>query len=93
MPVLNLRAEMATEDSEQLSFELAGPDDISSCFCTGGTTGLPKIAMRTQFSEVFDVLDGEDLLGERFAIWKSDLLWIAVISRQRTTCDRDLVLG
>lgn len=62
MPVLNLRAEMATEDSEQLSFELAGPDDISSCFCTGGTTGLPKIAMRTQFSEVFDVWTAKTFL-------------------------------
>ncbi|MBC9252821.1 acyl-CoA synthetase [Pseudomonas alcaligenes] len=30
------------------------PQDISSYFCTGGTTGLPKIAMRTHGSEVFD---------------------------------------
>ncbi len=55
VPVLNLRAEMAKENGRELNFELAEPGDISSCFCTGGTTGLPKIAMRTQFSEIFDV--------------------------------------
>ncbi len=29
-------------------------DEASSYFCTGGTTGLPKIAVRTHGSEVFD---------------------------------------
>ena len=29
-------------------------DAISSYFCTGGTTGAPKIARRTHFSEAFD---------------------------------------
>ena len=29
-------------------------DDISSYFCTGGTTGAPKIAVRTHRNEVFD---------------------------------------
>ena len=28
------------------------PDDLSSFFCTGGTTGAPKIAMRTHANEV-----------------------------------------
>lgn len=28
------------------------PDDLSSFFCTGGTTGTPKIAMRTHANEV-----------------------------------------
>ncbi|MDP3896591.1 MAG: acyl-CoA synthetase, partial [Mesorhizobium sp.] len=31
-----------------------GPRDESSYFCTGGTTGLPKIAIRTHGNEVFD---------------------------------------
>jgi fatty-acyl-CoA synthase len=31
-----------------------GADDISSYFCTGGTTGEPKIAVRTHRNEVFD---------------------------------------
>lgn len=30
------------------------PEDRSSYFCTGGTTGLPKIAMRTHGAEVFN---------------------------------------
>ena len=30
------------------------PDAISSYFCTGGTTGSPKIARRTHVSEAFD---------------------------------------
>ena len=29
-------------------------DDVSSCVCTGGTTGSPKIAVRTHRNEVFD---------------------------------------
>ncbi len=37
-----------------MSFEAPKPDDVSSYFCTGGTTGSPKIAMRTQFSEAYD---------------------------------------
>lgn len=62
IPILDLRREMAKEDGNQLNFEVAKPDDISSCFCTGGTTGLPKIAKRTQFSEVFDVWTAKSFL-------------------------------
>ncbi len=62
IPILDLRREMVKEDGERLNFELAKPDDISSYFCTGGTTGLPKIAKRTQFSEVFDVWTAKSFL-------------------------------
>ena len=54
IPVLKLRSEMACENADMLNFERPGADDISSYFCTGGTTGLPKIAKRTHFSEVYD---------------------------------------
>lgn len=54
IPVLKLRLEMAHENAEKLNFERPRADDISSYFCTGGTTGLPKIAKRTHFSEVYD---------------------------------------
>ncbi|SMD06344.1 fatty-acyl-CoA synthase [Fulvimarina manganoxydans] len=54
LPILNLRREIARENGEGLNFETPGPDDISSYFCTGGTTGTPKIAKRTHFSEVFN---------------------------------------
>ncbi|NUX99702.1 acyl-CoA synthetase [Paraburkholderia youngii] len=39
-------------------------DDISSCFCTGGTTGLPKIAMRRHRNEVANAWNTGRFLGE-----------------------------
>ena len=54
LAVLDLRLEMSRESGDQLNFAAPRGDDLSSYFCTGGTTGLPKIAKRTHFSEVFD---------------------------------------
>lgn len=54
VPVLDFGRELARERGDALNFEGPGPGDISSYFCTGGTTGLPKIARRTHFSESFD---------------------------------------
>ena len=54
VPVLDFRAELEKERGDALNFEPPKPDDISSYFCTGGTTGAPKIARRTHFSEAFD---------------------------------------
>lgn len=54
VPVLSLRQEIVSERGDSLNFELPGSGDVSSYFCTGGTTGLPKIAARTHASEVFD---------------------------------------
>ena len=45
---------MERESGDALNFDPPQASDLSSDFCTGGTTGLPKIAMRTHFSEVFD---------------------------------------
>ncbi|WP_233889789.1 acyl-CoA synthetase [Paraburkholderia flagellata] len=39
-------------------------DDVSSCFCTGGTTGLPKIAMRRHHNEVANAWNAGRFLGE-----------------------------
>ena len=39
-------------------------DDISSYFCTGGTTGLPKLAMRRQRNEVANVWSAAQFLGD-----------------------------
>ncbi len=53
-PVLDFRRELENERGDALNFEPPKPDAISSYFCTGGTTGSPKIARRTHFSEAFD---------------------------------------
>src|SRR5208283_4296580 len=53
-PVLDFRRELEKEPGAALGFESPKPSDISSYFCTGGTTGSPKIARRTHFSEAFD---------------------------------------
>lgn len=39
-------------------------DDVSSWFCTGGTTGLPKIAMRRHGNEVANAWSAGQFLGE-----------------------------
>ncbi|CAB3975392.1 AMP-binding protein [Burkholderia cenocepacia] len=39
-------------------------DDVSSYFCTGGTTGLPKIAMRRHGNEVANAWNAGRFLGE-----------------------------
>lgn len=54
VPMLDFWRELDKERGDALSFEAPEPDDVSSYFCTGGTTGSPKIARRTQFSETYD---------------------------------------
>lgn len=49
----NLRSLMSKQPSDRLvSRRVISSGDKSSYFCTGGTTGLPKIAVRTHGSEV-----------------------------------------
>lgn len=51
----NLRALMRRQPQDRLkSGRQIRSDEHSSYFCTGGTTGLPKIAIRTHGSEVFN---------------------------------------
>jgi fatty-acyl-CoA synthase len=52
LPVLNFHAEMASERGDRLQFDKPVLDDVASFFCTGGTTGLPKIAVRSHRTEV-----------------------------------------
>ncbi len=52
IPTLDLLYEMGKEPADQLAFAQPQLDDVASYFCTGGTTGLPKIAMRTHRTEV-----------------------------------------
>lgn len=53
VPITHLRALMQGQPTDHLkSGRQIRADEHSSYFCTGGTTGLPKIAMRTHGSEV-----------------------------------------
>jgi len=54
IPILDFKSALRTVRDDRLEFEPPRPDQIASYFCTGGTTGLPKIATRTHFSEAFD---------------------------------------
>ena len=56
------------QDDRRLQFTLPVLDDVASYFCTGGTTGMPKIAVRTHRTEVANALQvaavfGKDLTG------------------------------
>ncbi len=55
-PVLDFHTELARENSQTLGFNPPEPDDIASYFCTGGTTGLPKIARHSHANEVANAL-------------------------------------
>lgn len=52
VPVFDLHRELARERGDTLRFAPPELDDVASYFCTGGTTGLPKIAVRTHRTEV-----------------------------------------
>lgn len=59
---------IAGENPDRLdSKRVFDPDDTSSFFCTGGTTGLPKIAMRTHRNEVFDAWSAGEFIGDDIA--------------------------
>jgi len=50
--IVEFEAELQHHLGTRLQFEAPVATDISSYFCTGGTTGIPKIATRTHASEV-----------------------------------------
>lgn len=55
VPIHDLRQLMRRQPADRLcSGRQIKPDDASSYFCTGGTTGLPKIAVRSHASEAFN---------------------------------------
>lgn len=54
-----------------LSARVIAPEDLSSFFCTGGTTGLPKIAMRRHMNEVANAWSVAQVVGEGIAAGKS----------------------
>ena len=67
VPVLDFHAELAREDGQALGFAPPTGSDIASYFCTGGTTGLPKIARHTQANEVANALQLAAVAGAHIA--------------------------
>ncbi len=49
---LDFNSLLKAEPGDGLQFEPPAADDIAAYFCTGGTTGLPKIACHSQRNEV-----------------------------------------
>ena len=92
LKIVNFRDAMREQPSDRL---IAGREvrahDISSYVCTGGTTGAPKIAVRTHRNEVFEFLGcGED--DGRRGVAQDHPLWIATIPRQWPARDRPSAL-
>ena len=50
---------------------MIAPEDLSSFFCTGGTTGTPKIAMRRHANEVANAWSVSQVLGDGMAPGKT----------------------
>ena len=52
--VLDFHSELAKQRGDELVFEDGGIDRIASCFHTGGTTGMPKIAQHKYSGIIFN---------------------------------------
>lgn len=63
--VHDFRSNVSRQDGTRLdSGRVFSPDDTSSYFCTGGTTGLPKIAVRQHRNEVANAWSASQFLGD-----------------------------
>ncbi|MGX9943198.1 acyl-CoA synthetase [Bradyrhizobium denitrificans] len=63
--IVDFRAVIGAQPADRLiSPRAVTPDSISSYFCTGGTTGSPKIAVRTHGNEIFDAWAAAQIFGE-----------------------------
>lgn len=63
VPVLDFHAELSKAPAAKLAFEPPALGDIASYFCTGGTTGTPKIAVRTHRTEVANAVQLAAMFG------------------------------
>lgn len=63
VPVLDFHRELKLFSDSQLDFPAPKVGDIASYFCTGGTTGTPKIAVRTHRTEVANALQASTMIG------------------------------
>lgn len=67
VPVLDFHAELSKASGVSLEFPAPSQEDRAAYFCTGGTTGLPKIACHSQRNQVIfcgqlDAIVGEPIL-------------------------------
>ena len=58
---------LGKEPADRLAFAPPALDDVASYFCTGGTTGLPKIAVRTHRTEVANAIELTHMLGRELS--------------------------
>jgi YD repeat-containing protein len=64
--IVDFRAAMQGQPADRLvAPRTITEHSVSSYFCTGGTTGAPKIAVRTHGNEIFDAWAAAQVLGER----------------------------
>jgi fatty-acyl-CoA synthase len=64
--VLDFHRELDRHGGERLEFEREiEPGDVASYFHTGGTTGVPKLAVHSHGNEVFDAWSGAQTVGTR----------------------------
>lgn len=54
LPALNFNDECKKYSGDSIDFSPPKASDIASYFCTGGTTGLPKVAKRSHSSESYN---------------------------------------
>lgn len=65
VPVLDFCTELAAESGRCLAFVPPSADDTAAYFCTGGTTGLPKIACHSHRNEVVFCGQLASVIGEQ----------------------------
>lgn len=56
IPVLDFHVELGKASGAALDFVAPQAQDVASYFCTGGTTGLPKIALHTHRNETANAI-------------------------------------
>lgn len=55
-PVVDFHRALSRVPGDKLEFDAPSGGDVASYFCTGGTTGMPKIAVRTHRTEVANAM-------------------------------------
>ncbi|XXE03652.1 acyl-CoA synthetase [Pseudomonas sp. Z3-6] len=73
LPVYDFNRDLLNESGKQLNFAPPKLDDMAAYFCTGGTTGVPKIARHSQRNEVLfcgqlEATVGGSVLGEGLTV-------------------------